>query len=223
MRDPSALRVQRDLFSEDLGLSFTASEDDLFFTLSATDLEASSSGHFYEIVPVDQPDGLPLAWATLDGGGCISLQGTHTDTQAELVMQIDKACLPAPLPAIETVVKRNNSSHLLTWEVIEEAGSVRCVALDDAIFPAFYLYQVGVRAGVETFYVELNLGPTVDPAPDAGILDAGVTDASVGPDATADPDGDPDGDGGCASAGHPAGLGLVLLGLLLLIWQRRRA
>jgi len=212
--DPAAVITQRDLFLVDLEYTLVETPD--FYTLSATDLDVSANSHSYEINQLAQGGYPSVAWTAVDGPDCATLEGTLVGSRADLVLLVDRSCFDTPLPDLEYMAKRNYSAFLLDWTEIEDTDAVRCTTFDDTAQAYSNYYEVGVRAGAETCYAVLNLFPDSNDE-DAGVVDAGVQ-ADAGP---SDPG---DEGGGCASSGRSDGpvLPLLLVGVLLLFWRRRR-
>jgi hypothetical protein len=167
------------------------------------------------------PSGMSLLTSVLDRSYNIFETTDQPDRRSTLLDcstippdNLDKSCFATPVPTLEYMVKRNWSSFLLEWTETDQVDHIRCTTTDDTAQEWHNLYEVGVRVGTETCYARLNLFP------DPNREDAGVVDAAVQADAGPPPGGD---DGGCASTGRSAGLPLLLLCAVFLVWCRRRS
>ena len=210
---PHSVTVTRDFFPLELEFAGTESAD--YFTLTATDVAASARHHFYELNYLVDGGAMDV-YQDVAGATAAQLDGTLVGSQADLVLTLDKSALTSPLPTLEYQVRRGGRPFLLDWTESEETAVVRCTATDDTANPDLNRYEVGVRAGTESFYTLLSLYETV------AQIDAGVVapaDAAGSADDADLPGGD-DGDGGCAASRSSRSPPLLLL-LALLLWRRR--
>ena len=138
------------------------------------------------------------------------MEGSRDGEGAVLVLSLDTQCLTDPLAQLEYRLWKEPQGLLdVSWTEGEGGGYIEATATDDVAGARYVHYDLGVRAGSETFYASLELDPN---SPDAALGDAGV-----GRDAGDDDPVDGGGSGGgCHFASQGGGSWVFLLALLVL-------
>jgi hypothetical protein len=198
--------VRRDLFVVDMSLVLTESETE--YTLSATDFSASSKAHHYDMSFVSNGNDI-IAHSSVQGSSCASLDGSLGSQGADLFLTLDTSCMADPSATLEYTVRHDWEELLeLSWVESEEGGVIEATATDElADQDMYHTYEVGVRAGEETYYGTVDVYQSRH---DASVPSDGGDDETTS--------GAGGGDGGCnATSSSPGRYGAAAFYLLFLL------